>query len=207
MVLVFIDREVETELFKDFNWALNLDSIELSGDFSISTSEKLELFTFKKILEVRDISYNLFEDDATSLDKFWVVVVLHFHVADINGVGHLLRDGGDVASGPAIGERLVEGLEFIESPLHGEFACGITASHCVLGDFAHFLGLGDGEIMASLLCFILVVLDGTLNLLSLAVEGENLRDELRLCIGGPLTQVHFTGSHRLLRATSSCIGI
>lgn len=156
---------------------------------------------------MRDISYKLFEENTTSFDKFRIVVVLHFHVADINGVGHLLWNRGDVASGPPIGERLVEGFEFIESPLHGELTCGVAASDCVLGDFAHFLGVGDSEVVASLLSLILVVFDGALNLLSLVVEGEDLLDELRLGIRRPLTQVHFSGSHRLHRATSSCAGL
>ena len=66
---------------------------------------------------MRDLSDELLEKGATSLNEVSIVITLHFHVRDINGHRYFLRDGGNVAARPAIIEDISKGLEFVESSL------------------------------------------------------------------------------------------
>lgn len=73
--LVLVDREVQAELFKNLNGSLWLQSFELRGDLSGSTCENLELFAHKEVLEVRDLTNELFEKDTASLNELSIIVV------------------------------------------------------------------------------------------------------------------------------------
>ena len=114
---------------------------------------------------MRDLSDELFEESTTSLNEVSIVIALHFHVRDINGHRYLLRDGGNVAAGPAIIEDISEGLEFVEPSLALELALRISACDSVLGDLSHFDRVSHSEGKRILFSLIFMVLSSAFNLL------------------------------------------
>ena len=169
--LVFVDREVEAELFEDLNGSLGLQSFELRGNFTGSASKYLELFAHEEVLEVRDLTDELFEENTASLDKLGIVVVGHLHVADIDGHSGLLGDGWDVAAGPALSQHTSQRLELIESALAGPLASIVTPCHRVLRHLANLDRITHRVSQTLLLSLVLVVLGTALDLLTLAVVG------------------------------------
>jgi len=71
---------------------------------------------------VRDAFNKALEKDATSFDKFSIIVVLHFHVGHIDGVSDLFGDGRNVTSRPALMQGPSHSLKLIEASLTGELA-------------------------------------------------------------------------------------
>ena len=82
--LVFVNLKVQTELFKDLNGALHVKAIQHLSHFTLATSKDLEFSALNEIGEVRELSNELFKQDAASFDKLSILVVLHLHVANVN---------------------------------------------------------------------------------------------------------------------------
>ena len=141
--LVLVNQEVKSIFLKDFNRALGLHSVELSSHLTCSMSEDLELFALNQVLKVRDLADKLLQEDSPSLNKLWIVVVLHLHRRDIDSEGNLLRDSRDVASRPSLVEAFLEGFELIKSSLAGPISLGIAACHSVLGDLTNLDRVSD----------------------------------------------------------------
>lgn len=94
---------------------------------------------------MRDLFDEIFEKYTTSLNKFWVIAVLHLHVANVDRVGYFFWNRWNVASWPAVQEGFVKCLKLIKSSLRGEIALLITASDSIFSDFAYLCGISDRE--------------------------------------------------------------
>ena len=114
---------------------------------------------------MRDLSDELLEKSATSLNEVSIVIVLHFHVRDVDGHGHLLGDGRNIAAGPAFVEDVSKGLELVEPSLTRELTLRVSACDSVLGDLTDLDRISHSEGQTLLLSLILVILGCALNLL------------------------------------------
>ena len=119
---------------------------------------------------MRDLFDEFFEKYTTSLNKFWVIAVLHLHVANVDRVGHFFWNRWNVASWPAVQERFVKCLKLIKSSLRGEITLLITASDSIFSDFAYLCGISDRERQSSLRSFIFLLLSSLLNLLDFLIK-------------------------------------
>jgi hypothetical protein len=182
MGLVFVNREVEAEFLKDLDGTLLFKGFELTSHFTSAASKDLELFALQKIFKVRQLADELFKEDATSLDEFSIVIVLHFHIRHVNGECNFLGNSRDEAARPALEQDPVESLELIESPLASKLALGIATCHCVLSHFAYLHRVAHSKHRSLLFGLVLVVFLSAFNLLALGVESHDLFNQVGLCV-------------------------
>ena len=156
---------------------------------------------------MRALAEELLEKDTTTLDKICIVVISHLHVLHIDSVGNLLRNGRDVAARPALSQLSLQGLKLVESALASPLALLVTAGDGVLHDLADLDGVTYGEDSSVLLLLVLVVLKGTLSLLTLRVERHDLLDQISLRIVGAYHQVLCTSGTIVLSLIRAAIDV
>ena len=85
--MVLVEGEIRAVFLEDFDRALRLERVKLTGDFAGAAAENLELSALEKIVEVRDLTDEFLEMDAPFLDKFSVLIILGFHVGYVGSHG------------------------------------------------------------------------------------------------------------------------
>ena len=85
--LVLVDGEVQAVFLEDFDRALRLKRVELTGDFASSSAENLELSALKKIVEVGALADEFLEKDTAFLNKLSVLSILSLHLGDVGTHG------------------------------------------------------------------------------------------------------------------------
>ena len=85
--LVLVEGEIRAVFLEDFDRALRLERVKLTGDFAGAAAENLELSALEKIVEVRDLTDEFLEMDAPFLDKISVLIILGLHVGDVGSHG------------------------------------------------------------------------------------------------------------------------